>query len=278
MYDTVQNDPKATAALRLSRVWYGHVSACVMHLAQSVVLGALGPQNAVYDSPAFITYGGFPNTLLAPSVHVTGSVPVHWFPFIFTMLAALHHLSAAAWWDSYSVDVSQGRGWMAWLEYSASAPIMNVAIACLCGVTEVGTLVAVAGLTCATMYFGWAAEAFASTTPLSENARNDPLSNAQCAYCAGFVPFALAWAAIGFSFHYTRGNAPSFVLAIFFTMLVLELSFAGNLWIYLSRLTPKRPVNADAAIDNEWGKIILSFVAKTALAWLVYGGVNARSP
>lgn len=280
MYSPVDAPIKA----RLDTLWWGHMGAFLVHLGWMLAMAVLATtQSTTYDADAYISSAVFKTH--TTDVLRTGSIPVHWFPFLFVTLATLHHAGAVLAWDWYRDDVVRGRGWMAWSEYSLSAPVMNVAIAALCGNTQVGEFVGIAVLTSATTWFGWAAEAFASTIPAADSTtrpgeeRNVPLINAWRMLGGGVVPFAGVWTIIGLAFDRTwkAAGTPDFVLAALFTMVFLEALFACNTATYLMRLGKNRPVDTDAAIHNEWGKIILSFLAKTTLAWLVYGGLHAYS-
>lgn len=274
MYVSESDRGNANTAQRLSNLqWWGHGLACLVQSLQTIALLIAAPRNAKFYADVRVTYNPFPSTAgVPPSEHI-GTVHVHWLLFIFPLLAALHHLAAACTWDMYRMDVAAGRGWMAWLEYSASASIMNVIIAWISGVSQLGEICVVALATCTTMAFGWAAEAFASTRVVDTRNGNEPLANAWCAFFVGFVPFVAAWLPISFAFHYARQGAPWFVSAIFGVMIGMETLFAVNLWWYLYRLDKSRPVDVNAAIDNEWGKIVLSLTAKTLLAWIAYGGL-----
>jgi len=65
---------------------------------------------------------------------------------------------------------------------------------------------------------------------------------------------------------------PGFVVAIFFTLFALFNSFAINMWLQYRR----HGRWADPAFA-ERAYVWLSLVAKSALAWQVYGGALAGS-
>jgi hypothetical protein len=65
---------------------------------------------------------------------------------------------------------------------------------------------------------------------------------------------------------------PGFVIAIFVTLLILFNSFAVNMWLQYRRVGRWRdPLFAEKAY------LVLSLVAKSALAWQVYAGALAGS-
>lgn len=79
------------------------------------------------------------------------------------------------------------------------------------------------------------------------------------------------WLQIGVSEGET-GSVPGFVIAIFVTLLILFNSFAVNMWLQYRRIGRWRdPLFAEKAY------LVLSLVAKSALAWQVYAGALAGS-
>lgn len=244
----------------------GHIASCILQALDAIVLAIVTPLFAAFYTDLFTYYNPFPRVQHQNPTNA-GSFPaaIHWLPATFTLLAALHHGIAAGTWTTYKQAVVAGRGWLAWAEYSLSATIMNVAIACICGTSQFTDIVLIATATSTTMFFGFLSEAFAS---LSE------LWYAWCTAIVGFVPFLGAWAAMAVVYSQSAAGAPWFVHAIFGTMFVLETLFAVNLAVFLQSRSKGRPLNVRAAIRNEWGKIILSLTAKTLLAWLVFGGLR----
>ena len=68
------------------------------------------------------------------------------------------------------------------------------------------------------------------------------------------------------------GQAPTFVYVIFFTLFVLFNTFAINMWLqYRRRGRWANPVHAERVY------LWLSLIAKSVLAWQVYGGALAGS-
>ena len=94
-------------------------------------------------------------------------------------------------------------------------------------------------------------------------------------FAYGCVAGAVPWIAIGVQLAVAQsegGDVPAFVFAIFLTLFLLFNSFAVNMVLQYRQVGRWRdPVFAEAAY------VVLSLVAKSALAWQVYAGALAGS-
>ena len=171
-------------------------------------------------------------------------------------------LPARGW---YERSLARGQNPARWVEYALSSSVMIVVIATLSGIQEIGTLVAIFGINAAMNLFGWSMEA-----------ANEGRTRVQWLHyvfgcIAGAVPWIVIFIALWTSA--TEPGAepiPGFVIAIFVTLLLLFNSFAVNMWLqYRRRGRWADPLFAEKAY------IVLSLLAKSALAWQVYGGALA---
>ncbi len=185
---------------------------------------------------------------------------------LFLVLAAVDHLAVAgparAW---YERNVARGINPARWWEYSVSASLMIVLIAMLAGVREATALLAIFGVNAAMILFGLTME--------RANLEREDVDWRPFVY--GSVVGTVPWLAIALQLVVAQDNgsgAPSFVIAIFLSLLVLFSSFAVNMWLQYRRVGRwADPVFAERAY------IVLSLVAKSALAWQVYAGALAGS-
>jgi Heliorhodopsin len=184
----------------------------------------------------------------------------------FLLLATIDHLSVGTWgrrW--YQRQVSRGINPARWWEYSISASLMVVLIAMLAGVREATALVALFGANAAMILFGLTME---RVNVGSERVRWRP-------FIYGCLIGSVPWIAIALQLAVSQnetGNVPGFVIAIFVTLLLLFNSFAVSMWLqYRRRGRWADPLSAEKAY------LVLSLVAKSALAWQVYGGALAGS-
>ena len=163
----------------------------------------------------------------------------------------------------YEANVARGVNPARWWEYSLSASLMIVLIAMLAGVSELVALIALFGANAAMILFGLVHE--------QTNVDRDEVDWRPFIY--GCVVGAVPWIAISAQLNVaaTDGDGvPGFVVAIFISLFLLFNTFAVNMWLQYRR----RGRWADPAFA-ERVYVILSLVAKSALAWQVYAGALA---
>ncbi|HET8593495.1 MAG TPA: heliorhodopsin HeR [Solirubrobacterales bacterium] len=232
------------------------------HAAQAVLILALAGDASLPVTAEFLTG--------PPGADARGAVELFELPFgpavaAFLLLAAVDHLAVASPWlrPAYELEVASGRNRFRWWEYSISASLMVVLIAMLSGITEASALVAIFGANAAMILFGLVME--------QVNRPGEEVDWRPFVY--GSVIGAFPWIAIAVTIAAAEaegGEVPGFVIAIFVSLLVLFFSFAVNMWLYFRRIGRWRdPVFAERSY------ILLSLVAKSALAWQVFGGVLA---
>jgi bacteriorhodopsin len=179
-------------------------------------------------------------------------------------MAALDHLivalpGAVSW---YERNLDRGINYARWIEYSFSASLMVVLIATFAGVTDLRALVAVAGANAAMILFGLLMERV--------NLGRERLD--WLPFWFGCIAGAVPWIVIGISLvgSEAEGSVPGFVWGIFVSLFILYNSFAVNMWLQYRGIGPWRRY-----VFGEWGYLVLSLTAKSALAWQVYAGALA---
>ncbi len=186
---------------------------------------------------------------------------VDWVVAVFLLLAAVDHLGVASIFRRrYEQGIVQGINPYRWWEYSISASLMVVLIAMLAGVSELTALVMMFGANAGMIFFGLVME--------KVNLGVHPVRWSPFVYgcIVGLVP----WIGIVIQFWLSSGEGdgvPTFVYVIFVTLFLLFNGFAINMWLaYRGKGKFSDPLFAEKAY------LILSIVAKSALAWQVYGG------
>lgn len=229
----------------------------IAQLAQAAIILALANDFATPVTGSFLDGppGAGPGTQ-----DVLTDLPFAPLVAAFLLLAALDHLLVAlppvrGW---YERDLRRGRNVIRWLEYSVSASIMVVLIAMLTGISDVAALIGIFGANSAMILFGLVME----RQPRDAPADWTPF---WCGCIAGAVP----WIAISV-YLIGGGDAPTFVYAIFVSLFVLFNSFAVNMALNLRRAGRWRDF-----LFTERAYIVLSLVAKSALAWQVFGSTLA---
>ncbi|MDY7100475.1 MAG: heliorhodopsin HeR [Actinomycetota bacterium] len=243
------------------RLRLANLALVVAHLGQAALILALANGFTIGVTGSFATGPpgtppGEPSTLfelaIAPAIAA------------FLALAALDHLLVAlpGFADRYRRGLSEGRNLFRWSEYSLSASLMIVLIAMLTGITDVGALVAIFGVNAAMILFGWLVE----TTGVPGRNVNWTAFGFGCV--AGAVPWiAITIALVGAE---QDGEVPTFVYGIFVSLFVLFNSFAVNMALQQGRVGRWRNY-----LFGEAGYLVLSLVAKSALAWQIFAGTLA---
>jgi hypothetical protein len=236
----------------------------VAHLAQAILILALSTGVSLPVTSSYMT--GPPASGMRSEVETLFEVPFGPAVAAFLLLAAIDHLLMAApgirsW---YERNVRRGVNPARWWEYSVSASLMAVLIAMLTGIEEITALIAIFGANAGMILFGLVME---RVNVGRERVDWRP-------FIFGSIVGAVPWIAIGFQLVRTAvatgGEVPTFVFAIYVSLLVLFSSFAVNMVLQYRRAGRWRdPAFAERAY------IVLSLVAKSALAWQVYAGALA---
>lgn len=187
---------------------------------------------------------------------------VAWGVAVFLFLSAFFHLLVASpgVYDRYRRGLAEGRNNFRWVEYSLSASVMIVLIAMLTGILDVAALVALFGVNASMIFFGAVQEKY-----------EEP-GGSLLPFWLGSIAGAVPWIAIGVYLFSPGSDAspPGFVYGIFFSLFVFFNTFAINQYLQYRQV-------------GRWGDylfgervyVLLSLVAKTALAWQVFGGTLA---
>jgi hypothetical protein len=240
-------------SLRSLRVW--NLALAVLHLAQAVAVLALATDFAVTVTRSLPN--GPPGT--APgSPEALFDLPIGGAVAVFLALAALDHLLVASVYRTvYEADLRRGINRFRWVEYSLSATLMVVLIALYTGIDGFAALIGIAGANVSMILFGWLQEA--ANPPGRATTTMTP-------FWFGCVAGAAPWVAIGYNL-VAAEQVPGFVVAIFVSLFVFFNSFALNQWLQYRQVGAWR-----SYAYGEKGYLLLSLVAKSALAWQIFAG------
>lgn len=185
----------------------------------------------------------------------------------FLLSAVFHFGNAFVWRDYYLRQLNACLTPTRWIEYSFSAPLMQLAVAYTLGVRDRAALFSTAILVATTMPFGYWTEMIAR--PSSPDTWSQPLSVRLLPWALGHVPQAAAWTLIFLQFYdgaSSQDEMPDFVHAILFGEFVLFFSFGAA--AFLSQLGPPR-----LFYRGELGFQVLSLVSKGLLGILLMTNV-----
>ena len=231
----------------------------LLHALQGLAILILANEFTLPVNATFLQ--GPPGSAALDSVRLV-DVPVAWGVAVFLFLSAAFHLliSGPTFFERYSSGLTHARNYFRWVEYSLSSSLMIVLIAMLTGISDVAALIALFGVNASMIFFGAVQEKYerpgGSLTP----------------FWLGCIAGTVPWVAIGF-YLFTPGSAaepPGFVYGIFISLFIFFNVFALNMWLQYRRVGRWRNY-----LHGERVYVLLSLVAKSALAWQVFGGTLA---
>ena len=242
-----------TERLANLRAW--NLGLTVLHAVQAVLILVLASGFAIDVTSNFPT--GPPGSP-APAPEPLFSVQIGAAIALFLSLAAVDHLiTATVARSTYEADLRRGINRFRWVEYSFSATLMVILIGFYTGITSISAVIAVAGANVAMILFGWLQERM-----------NPPgrTATTMLPFWMGSLVGIAPWLVIVIN---TIGAdaVPGFVYGILVAQFVFFFSFGLNQWLQYK--------GVGRWADYAYGEktyLVLSLVAKSVLAWQIFGG------
>lgn len=249
----------ATPEDRWRRLRTYNVVMGAIHLLQGILIVVLATDFTLPVTATFLE--GPPGTESVLSELFAVSVAWGVAAFLFMSAAAHFTVSAPGVVGWYRRNLMYDRNYARWIEYSFSASLMVVLIAMITGISDVAALLAIAGVNASMILFGWIMEKYES-----------PGRPSWLAYWFGVIAGAVPWIAIGIYLlsPTTTASPPGFVWAIYISLFIFFNSFAVNMVLQYRQVGPWRNY-----LFGESVYVLLSLVAKSALAWQVFAGTLA---
>jgi hypothetical protein len=233
----------------------------VFHLAQAIIVFSLSNTFSLPVTSSFQVFDPVVGQLVA--LHET-LVDLRIGPMVgaFLLLSAAAHflISAPSIYNWYSRNLQKGINHARWMEYSLSSSLMIVVIAMLVGIYDIASVILIFAVNATMILFGWLMELYNQKT---ERINWIP-------YWFGVFAGAIPWVVIAIYLigaGNESGGPPGFVYGIFFTIFLFFNTFAVNMVLQYKKVGRWRDY-----LYGERVYIILSLVAKSALAWQVFGG------
>jgi Heliorhodopsin len=193
----------------------------------------------------------------------------------FALSAIAHFVIATVYRKRYETDLAKGINKARWIEYALSASVMMVGISFLSGIYDLSSLIMIFALDAVMNLMGLVMELWnqksAEVKKLKEVKDVVPTKINWLSYwigCyAGIIPWIVFAIYVTGSTLYSSKGIPGFVYGIYISMFIFFNSFALNM--FLQYRAKGRWANY---LYGERVYIILSLVAKSALAWQVFAG------
>lgn len=180
--------------------------------------------------------------------------------FLF-LSASAHFLISTYLFDRYKRYLKNHMNPYRWYEYSISASVMIILIAMLTGIYDLGLLIALFVLVAVMNLMGLMMEKHNQTTEKTD----------WTSFIIGCIAGAAPWVVIGVYFGgsliASGGEVPSFVIAIYFSLLFFFNLFAVNMYLQYKKVGKWKDY-----LYGERMYVVLSLVAKSALAWQIFFG------
>lgn len=238
-----------------------NIYAALLHFVSGVLMVILSTNLKVPVTGSFLRFDTATQTL-APELSTLFSIKLSLLIASFLFMSALAHFLISltplnAW---YNNNLKNNINVVRWIEYAFSSSVMIVVIALLVGISDIATLIVMFFLNAMMILFGWMMELHNQTTAGKTN-----WTSFIFGCLAGIGPWvAVAIYLIGPG---SSDHPPTFVYWIFFSIFIFFNIFAANQYLQY-----KKVGKWSDYLYGERVYIILSFVAKSLLAWQVFGG------
>ncbi|MGD0806516.1 MAG: heliorhodopsin HeR [Anaerolineales bacterium] len=233
----------------------------ILHLAQGIFMIAIS------NATTFPVYTNFLRFDVQARALVPNPTLVYHLRFgpavaVFLLLSALAHMALSTFGFKWYVSkLKSGMNPARFYEYALSSSLMIVLIGMLVGVSDLGALILLFGLNATMNLFGLMMELHNQTTKKTD----------WTAFIFGCIAGAIPWIVIFASFYGSLASSdakpPAFVYAIVPTIFVFFNIFAVNMVLQYKKVGPWKDY-----LFGERIYIVLSLLAKTALAWQIFIG------
>jgi len=249
-----------------------NTAAGILHLVQGIIMLVLGLQ-LEWSRDIYTFYMKL--SIVSADTTVITAVPdpqvFFTIGYLGAILASFLLISAIAHFviaypknKSYNEHLKNGMNPYRWYEYAFSSSIMIVLIALFLGVWDFWSLVMIFVLNAMMIMFGYLMEV------MNQKTEKTSWSAFILGTISGLTPWVVLYAYFIAAVQSTGLNPPTFVYMILFIYFIVFNIFAINMVLQYKGVGRWKDY-----LYGERVYIILSFVAKTILAWLVFIGIFA---
>lgn len=258
--------PQLSEEAKYTKLNKWNKTLAVVHLVQGLAVVLLGQAKGIPVTTSYLTVdplassGGQP--VLVNATRNLFDVNLVYLVAAFFFMSAFAHIAIATFYRKrYESDLKVGINKARWIEYGISASTMMVAIALLSGVTDLSSLVMIFVLTEIMNLMGLMMEVHNQTT------QKTSWLSYLIGVKAGIIPWLVVALYLVGANVWGSGQVPTFVYWIYGSMFVFFSSFAVNMYLQYKKIGKWSDY-----LYGEKVYMILSLVAKSALAWQVFFG------
>jgi hypothetical protein len=235
-----------------------NIIAGFAHLTQMILILILASDFTLPITAAYVF--GPPGTPANAPVTLLNSPIALGVALFFALSAFFHFVVASPWfYPRYVRGLQAGHNYFRWVEYSLSSSIMIVLIAQIVGISDVAALMAIFGVNASMILFGWLQEKYEQP--------GGGMLPFIFGCMSGIVPWLIIVVWVLAPGSAERPEVPGFVIGILISLFVFFNSFALVQWLQYKKIGKWRDY-----LRGERSYIVLSLVAKTALAWQIFSG------
>jgi len=239
----------------------------IIYALQGAIILIISTSRAFPITTSFLTLNPIEsqssrNPVLSAATRHLFDINIVYLMAVFLFISAIAYgLIATVYRNKYEAGLKKGINHFRWIEYGFSASIMLVSIGLISGISDLSTLILIFALTLIMGLLGLATEVYKLT-------KNTNWLSYAIGCIAGLVPWIIFAVYLIGTNVYGSGHVPAFVYWIYFSLLILFVSFALN-----SYLQYTKKAKWSSYLYGERVYMILSLIAKTALAWQIFGGI-----
>lgn len=231
------------------------------HLIQGILMLYLSSFDRWAITTTFLEFNQKTESL-EPAIQTVFEIPLAPLVALFLFMSATaHFLLSTILYDWYVENLGKHMNKARWIEYAFSASLMIWIIAMLTGIYDLGTLIALFTLTMVMNLMGLMMEVHNQTTKKTD------WTSYIIGCIAGFVPWVVIFISLIAASVYGSGEVPDFVIAIFISIAIFFNLFAINMVLQYKKIG-----KWENYLYGEKVYIVLSLLAKSALAWQVFAG------
>lgn len=235
--------------------------AAGLHLVQGIVMIILARSFFLPVTTNYLTFNESSKQLESATRNLF-DLQFAWLTVSFLFMSAIAHLIVATVYrKTYEKDLKRGVNKARWFEYAVSASTMMVAIGMLSGIYDLGSLIMIFSLVAIMNLMGLVMELW------NQDTKKTNWTSFIIGCFSGIVPWIVFLIYVIGAGVYGTNGVPGFVYGIYVSIFIFFNCFAVNMYLQYKKIGPWKNY-----LFGERIYIILSLVAKSALAWQVFAG------